>query len=83
MIFFEMILPPCKTVHELIDVQLQLKNYHRFPEDFQSQHPSNSQLISQMMQKDPEARPKVEEIIQKENFSNASLYKIKYCTQRQ
>ena len=68
MIFFEMILPPYKTVHELLDVQLQLKNHHRFPEGFQSQYPSNSQLISQMMQKDPEARPSADEIMENELF---------------
>ena len=73
MIFFEMILPPCKTVHELIDVQLQLKKCHRFPEGFQSQHPTNSQLISQIMQKDPEARPSAAEIIQKASFFSALL----------
>ena len=73
MIFFEMILPPCKTVHELIDVQLQLKKYHKFPKGFQSQHPTNSQMISQMVQKDPEARPSVAEIIQNASFSRALL----------
>ena len=70
MIFFEMILPPCKTVHELLDVQLQLKNQLLFPESFQSQHPMKSQLISQMMQKDPEARPSADEIMENELFQS-------------